>query len=872
MAKSKTPVTKSKSPLAKDKVEKNSFSFFDDNKPVVLLTLIGIILLAVLVFFNKGVFGGKIFASADNLSPLTFGTFLNDAKAQGIFPLWIPYIFMGMPSLASMTAVLPSMHNFYSFVWDKVFDAFSGGNLFALTLPYYFIFGVTLFFYARYKFKNNLIALFISLLGIFATGIIQLIIVGHHTKIMTFAFFPLILLILEKVADDDEKNWYQLFFYFAVLTISLYLQIHFHHIQMLFYSFMMIGLYLGYLFIYAVVKKLQKLNLIKSLAIFIIGLLIAFAMDADIILSIKEYNKYSMRGAASITSLQNGTGTNDKPLSYDYATNWSFSPGEVLTFVLPYYYGFGSVEVKDPKSNQMQRANLYWGQMPFTDSPVYFGVIVLLFAIIGIIYNFKRNPFVQATSFIILFFLFLSFGRNGLLGSGGSTLYDLFYNYVPYFSSFRAPVMIHYYIDLAFVILAGYGLLSIISLLKNSSDENKLLRTSYIIGGIALVMFFVSLFGFETSYTETVLSGPMTQKLSAQGYPAQQVAAYLKQQVAPIAYENLISDLRLHGFLILIIAVLIYLYAKRNIARNLMLISIIVIGLFDLLSVSVKTLHWDDKKQRDDTFAETDYTKWLLNKEPDTYTYRVAQMNKGSLITSNDLAYFRLHQFNGYQGAKLRIYQDAVDVAGGENPFLLGLANVKYVISDSPIKDTVSYSEAYKGSNIIYQNKYVMLRAFFVNEYKVETGINILNNIKAGGFDPRNTAFLEKKIDVTVDKADSTNTAKISNFGIQNIEYDVSASGNNLLVLNEIYYPAGWKAYIDGTETEIFKTNYFQRSILVTKGKHKVELKFYPETYYTGKKISIAANILVTLILIGGVAGIFISRKKQNSVAAQKEE
>ena len=246
--------------------------------------------------------------------------------------------------------------------------------------------------------------------------------------------------------------------------------------------------------------------------------------------------------------------------------------------------------------------------------------------------------------------------------------------------------MIHYYIDLAFVILAGYGLLSIISLLKNSSDENKLLRTSYIIGGIALVMFFVSLFGFETSYTETVLSGPMTQKLSAQGYPAQQVAAYLKQQVAPIAYENLISDLRLHGFLILIIAVLIYLYAKRNIARNLMLISIIVIGLFDLLSVSVKTLHWDDKKQRDDTFAETDYTKWLLNKEPDTYTYRVAQMNKGSLITSNDLAYFRLHQFNGYQGAKLRIYQDAVDVAGGENPFLLGLANVKYVISDSPIK------------------------------------------------------------------------------------------------------------------------------------------------------------------------------------------
>lgn len=864
MAKTKTQVTKARINTVKEKEAKAGFTFFDENKPVVVLVLIGIILLSVLLFFNKGVFEGKVFSSPDNLSPLTFKTFLNDAKAQGIFPFWIPYIFAGMPSLASMTTGLSSVHNVYSFVWDKVFEVISGGNLFALTLPYYFIFGVSLFFYARYKFKNNLIALFVSLLGIFATGIIQLIIVGHHTKMMTFAFFPLVLFVLERVADDDEKNWYQLFFYFALLTITLYLQLHFHHIQMLFYSFMMIGLYVAYMFVYAFIKKLQKGNVVKAVVIFVAGLVIAFAMDADIILSIKEYNKFSIRGAPAITAVSEGKG-DEKPLSYDYATNWSFSPGEVMTFVLPYYYGFGGVEIKDPKSGQMQRANLYWGQMPFTDSPVYFGVVVLLLALVGIVFNFKRSSFVQATTFIIVFFLLLSFGRTFPL------IYDIFYNYVPFFSSFRAPVMVHYYIDMAFVILAGYGLMSIISFLKNSADEDKLLKTSYVVGGIALLMFLVSLFGFENSYTNSVLTGPMSQKLSAQGYPAQQVSAYLKQQVAPIAYENVISDLRLHGFLILIVAVLIYLYAKKNIARNLMLIGIIVIGLFDLLSVSAKTLHWDDKKQRDDVLAETDYTKWLLSKEPDTYTYRVAQMNRGSLITSNDLAYFRLHQFNGYQGAKLRVYQDAVDVAGGENPFLLGLANVKYIISDAPMKDTLSYVEAYKGAgNIIYLNRFAMPRAYFVNEYKVEKGLDILNNIKVGGFDPRSTAFLEKKIDAVIDKADSTVSAKITNFGIHNIEYDVFASGNNLLVLNEMYYPAGWKAYIDGTETEIFKTNYFQRSVVVPKGKHKVELKFYPETYFTGKKISIAANVLVTILLIGGIAGIFISRKKKVTEEVEK--
>lgn len=99
----------------------------------------------------------------------------------------------------------------------------------------------------------------------------------------------------------------------------------------------------------------------------------------------------------------------------------------------------------------------------------------------------------------------------------------------------------------------------------------------------------------------------------------------------------------------------------------------------------------------------------------------------------------------------------------------------------------------------------------------------------------------------------------------------MNATGNNLLVLNEIYYPAGWKAYIDGKETEIYKTNYFQRSIVVPSGKHKVELKFYPDTYYTGKKISIAANVLVTLLLIGGAAGMVISRKKKETEDENKQ-
>ena len=855
MAKQKTTKRKQQSKKIQSKKSQssllsNQLSFLNYDSSKSIYISLGIIILAILIFFGEGIFSGKMFASADNLSPLSFKTFLDDAKAQGIYPLWTPYIFMGMPSLASLTTGIPAVHNIFSYIWDSVWNAIAGENLFMLTLPYYFLFSISLFFYARYKFKNNLIALYCALTGVFATGIIQLIIVGHHTKMMTFAFFPLIMLILDKMIDaEEDENKFKLMMNFALLAILIYIQLHFHHIQMMFYSYMMISIYILYNLIYRLIKKLEVKKIVRAFILFIVATIFAVAMDADIIMSINDYKQFSMRGQASIEKLTDPSSTDKNPLSYDYATNWSFSPGEVMTFILPYYYGFGNVEVDE------QRVNLYWGQMPFTDSPVYFGVITLLLAIIGIIYNFRKNIFVQSLTVIIIFFLLLSFGRTFPL------IFDLFFNHFPFFSSFRAPVMIHYYIDLAFVILAGFGLVSIVDSVKDGFSQTKFRKLSYVLFSIAGLMFLISLVGFEGSYKDAVASGPLAQKLQQQGATSQQITQYTKQ-VASLAYENIISDLRLHSVMLILVIGLAYFYSQKRLALNLFLAGTIIIGVFDILNVSGKTLHWDEKSHKDSFFAETDVTRWILNKEPDTFQYRIAELNKGRLIYSNFLAYYRLHMFNGYHGAKIRIYQDAVDVAGGENPFLLGLGNVKYIISDEAINDSIMVKEVYKGSNIIYENKLFLPRAFFAGEYKVESGINILKNIKEANFDPRKIVFVETDINKKIDKPDSSASVKLSKADIHNIEYDVNASGNNLLVFSEIYYPAGWKAYIDGNETEIYKTDYLLRSIVVPPGQHKVEFKFHPASYYTGKSTSIAANIIIVLVLLIGIGGFYFKKKK----------
>ncbi|MBS1517095.1 MAG: YfhO family protein [Bacteroidetes bacterium] len=861
MAKAKQKVTaKSSVGSLRSKAPDTSEGFTDYDNYI----FIALIILAVFLFFREGVFGGKVFATSDNIASESFRTFLTDAKKNGIFPLWVPYIFMGMPNFP-IISYNPRVYDFFYFIWDSAYGFItnSSENTVLPIVMYYVVFGIGFYLYAKYKFKNKLIALYCALSATFAVDFIQRIVVGHNTKVLSLAFFPLIMLALDRLIDSfgDEKkslfsfqNLLNLFF----LTIMLHIQLNSNHIQMIFYSYLMLGIYLLYLIIYNIAKKTNVSGMIKAGVFFIIAALIAVAMNADVLMTMKEYNKYSMRGEAGIIAKLDPKVTNDQPLDYEYATNWSFSPGEVITFVLPYYYGFGDVQV------QGQKANLYWGQMPFTTNPMYFGVITLVLCIIGIIYNFRKNPTAQAMTVITVLFLFMSFGRNF------SLIFDLFFNYFPYFSSFRAPVMIHHFMNIAIVILAGFGLKSIVEIVRENLNTEKFKKLCFVFFGIAGLMFLISIIGFESSYADSISNSPLTKKLQQQGANAQQISQYLGQ-ISKVAYDNITSDLRLHAFFIAVVIGLAYMFSQKKLSLKMFIIGTILIGIIDLWNVGNKTLHWDNPGDNQSAFGETDYTNWLLKNAPDTYTYRIAEMNGGRLSTSNTFAYYRLHTFNGYHGAKIRIYQDAVDVAGDDNQLLLSLGGVKYIVTDKPITDT-NYTQVFKGTRMIYENKEFIPMVFFADEIKVEKDINILNHIHDKDFNPRETAFMEKGIDQKIDKPDSSAYAKLVKGDIHSLEYDVNASGNNLLVFSEIYIPFGWKAYIDGKETDIYKTDYFLRSVVVPQGKHKVEFKYEPGVYYTGKNISMAANGILGIILIAGVIGFAAGRKNSGDKESKENK
>jgi uncharacterized membrane protein YfhO len=78
-----------------------------------------------------------------------------------------------------------------------------------------------------------------------------------------------------------------------------------------------------------------------------------------------------------------------------------------------------------------------------------------------------------------------------------------------------------------------------------------------------------------------------------------------------------------------------------------------------------------------------------------------------------------------------------------------------------------------------------------------------------------------------------------------------------------MFYPAGWKVFIDGMEEPIYKTDYAFRSVFLQPGVHKIEFLFRPKMFKTGLSISLVSFLLLVL---GAVLGWRIEKKKKPNV------
>jgi len=813
-----------------------------------LIVIAALILFVFLFFYSPLYFGGKTFQSGDIVTRKSIDTYLENH--QGDFTLWNSYVFNGMPAYAIAVG-----YKWFNLIWigvNTVIEAF--GSLFSIDYAkwtfYLIALAYTMFIFMMSRTKNKLVSLLVSLASSFSTGIVVFLYIGHVTKLTAIWVFPILLLLLMNFQKKIRFVDVMLLIIFITMMILAW------HVQIIFYIFFAVFIYFIYFFLRSIKlkDKLLTMQLVKSAVVFLGAVIIALLIQSDNFTQIWEYNPYSTRGTESILEKQSTVTKQSESDFYQYATNWSFSPGEVLTFIIPSYYGFGKSIYRGPLTqNQPVEVNTYFGQMPFVDVAQYMGVIIFFLAIFSMIINWK-DPFVRYLTILSIIALLISFGRTFPF------LYDLMFNYFPFFDKFRVPSMILVLVHLSFPILAGLGIAKVISL-KNESDK----KAETLVRNTALV--FAGLLALTL-----VLASPIKEwflgRVAASGRENQQIQA-LHDYMA----NMFITDARVAFFFSAAVFGLLYAYFKSKLSADLMVIAIALLVIIDVVRIDLRGETYVEYSQIEQLFNKPEYIQ-AIESTKDGSTYRILNLKQDGSIgslnqNSNFNAYFLQQDLYGFSGIKPRAFQDYMDVLGSPaNPTLWRMANVKYIVFDSQI-NYPGLQLIYSGNKtFVYQNTNALPRAYFVNSVETKNALELLNDVKNNLFDPKKVAYVEDE-SIKVEEPDSTAFVNIECYKDEIIILNVNASGNNFLFLGDTYFPNGWKALIDGSETKIYRANHNFRGIVVPKGEHKVEFVYKPASFVISKYLSLSLSTLTLLGLVIGI--IFIIRKKKNKTSMPSE-
>ena len=112
-------------------------------------------------------------------------------------------------------------------------------------------------------------------------------------------------------------------------------------------------------------------------------------------------------------------------------------------------------------------------------------------------------------------------------------------------------------------------------------------------------------------------------------------------------------------------------------------------------------------------------------------------------------------------------------------------------------------------------------------------------------FNPRQEALVELP-DEKLPAKFTPGNATILSYKSQEVIIKTQSENQSFLVLSDTYYP-GWKAYIDGKKTKIYRINGIVRGVFVNAGSHVVKFTYLPKSFMIGLLLSIT-SVLIFII------------------------
>jgi len=653
----------------------------------------------------------------------------------------------------------------------------------------------------------------------FSTYLIIIIGAGHNAKAHAISYMPFV---LGSIIYVVRKKY---IIGFILTTIFLGLQLTANHFQMTYYL-MFIVIVMAIWFVVKCIKENDRVHLIKTIVVLFTSLVFSLLMNSSNILTTMEYSKESTRGnSSSLTINSDGSPKENfsKGLDREYITQWSYGVFESLNLFIPKIVGGGSSEKLDSnssfyqilrksgysplESNQIvKNSPTYWGNQPFVEAPAYVGIAVFfLFVFSVFLYRGNHRSWLLAS---IILSLLLSFGKNF------SFLTDLFISYFPIYDKFRAVSSIQVILELCIPIMAILGLSSLFSdKIMTKSKIRALNFTGMVFLLILIVLYLIK--GF----------------LPFSGISDQYMDETIVEALIEDRKEIYVSQLLKSFIFISIIFSLIFLFIKEKLKKNYFIVSLAIIISTDLILFSknyVNDENFVDAVNVENPYNLDEVYKSIIDDKSD---YRVLDLTENSTKPN----YF-FNSINGYHAAKLGRYNDVMDFYLNKNHLnTLSMLNTKYIIFNQ------------EGEKQIFKNEFSSGSAWFVKE-----NINVFDDdqeIKS--LDTLN--YKEISVSQSFESKkyyNNTSSIVVAEKKSDYIRYDVSSDDTGLIIFSEIFYPKGWKAYINDQEVTMERFNYILRGLEVPKGKHRLEFVFDPTIVKLSSNISLFSTLGFVFIIL----------------------
>ena len=816
-----------------------------------LLIIIGFIVITIIYF--SPAFEGKELRQMDYEHSRALAKEQKELfNKTGHFSPWTNSVFSGMPGYQ---IYMPRgiKHNIYYFTQRilRLFDTvpYSTAAIMFVYLIGFYLLMLTLRF-------NKWISVIFSLAFALSTYNIIIIAVGHITKAYAIGIMPIVLAAFILLYRYQKYLWGLIAVSFALGT-----QISTTHVQIVYYTGLMVGIYVIYEFIKQWIREKKAKSFIIASSIALLGVIFAIIPNTVALWSTYELTKNTIRGGHSEVKEET---EKTKGLDKDYAFSWSYGISETLTLMIPEIKGGESnyigndikvmEKIDSPFKQYIAQSSRYWGPQIFTSGPVYFGSIIIFLFVLGmfIVKDDQKWWLFAATILSIM----LAWGKHFM------PLSDLFYYYFPLYNKFRVVSMILVIPSVTILVIAAMTVKEITNNPDIIKQKSKYFFISLgLTAGLALLIYLApKLAGSLLTIQE---QENMKSLLTQNPANVSQIKAFFNDLMDVRAM--IIKNSAIRSFLFIILSAIIIwtytLFLKTNKSLFFLLLGFLII--IDLWTVDIKYLSYKDFKSKRITrnvFQPTPADKFIL--KTNQLNYRVLNL---TVDPFNDAmtSYFHKH-IGGYSAAKLRRYQDIIDFY--LHPYSFTIVNtLRDTTINRDILEVIKPMQVLHMLNTLYIiinpntmpiiNPYTFGNAWFVDAIKFvntpKEEIDALNY-----YDLKRVAIINKekykhiKFPNLSLKPDTSRYIELVYYQPDSLVYHSYSKNDEFVVFSEIFYPIDWDIYINGEKGEIINTDFILRGTIVPAGEHKIIMVFKPKSIYLGRKIALFGTLLVIGLLI----------------------